>query len=121
MKWPPDFMKQPFYSLEDSFVHMEMVELFDGYQARDEHFHLALGVVRENNHNPYRIELPDIHKKAWGVRYTFADGIADHILVPGTDGSRRTLVVDGEPMKHGILAWVRDWAFFNPPLSRYID
>lgn len=55
-----------------------MEELFDGYQARDEYLHLA----RENDHNPRRIERTEIHKKAWGVRFTFVEGIADHVLPP---------------------------------------
>ena len=121
MKWPPDFTKQPFYSLETPYALMEMEELFDGCQARDEYFHLALCVVRENDKHPRSFDRPKIHKKAWCVRYTFKEGIADHIIIPSKEGWRRVLVVDGESMKHRILEWARKLAIFNPPLERYID
>lgn len=121
MKWPPDFSKQPFYSLETPYALIEMHELFDGNTARTEYFHVALCVVRENNKNPSQAEYPKIHKKACGVRYTFPEGIADHVFPNSAYGIARVLIVDGEPMKEFILQLVRDFAIFKPSLSRYID
>jgi hypothetical protein len=121
MKWPPKFERQPFYFLEQPYALIEMDELFEGNKVRDEFLHVGLCVVRENNKNPTEVKYPAIHKKAWGVRYSFPCGIADHVLPNSAYGIARMVLVDGDPMKKLILELVRELAIFNPPLGRYID
>jgi hypothetical protein len=70
---------------------------------------------------PREAKYSEMHKKAWGVRYFFQAGIADHVLPNSAYGIAREVRVDGEPMKQFILELVCELVIFNSPLERYID
>ncbi len=121
MKWPPDFSKQPFYALETPYALVEMDELFNGDLVRDEYFHVALCVLRENDKNAHTISYPGKYESVWRIRYTFPEGLAHHLITPTPNGCRREVMVNGEPMKNLVLRLVRELAIFSPSLERYID
>mgnify|MGYP006284747067 CR=1 FL=1 len=112
INWPPDFMKQPFYYLEQPFPLIELDELFEGNRVREKYINVAKCVIRENDKNPRRTEYPEIHEKAWGSRYTFEAGYADYVLPNQKYEIPMMVLVSGEPMKEFILELVRDFALF---------
>ena len=105
-------MKHPFYFMEQSFILLELDELFDGNRVREKYIHVAKTGIRESDHNPRQTEYPEIHAKAWGYRYALQAGCADYVLPNSTHGVPMMVIVDGDPMKRLILKLIRDLAIF---------